>query len=73
VVLTHVGQVGTVQVPVSVVIGAQAEGRGRAVAYVHDPEAVGALGQVVVDDHKLVRLGEEPIRAERRNNQIKST
>lgn len=47
-----------VEVPVPVVVTAEAERRRRAVPLVDDAELVRTLGQVVVDDHVLIRLWE---------------
>ena len=56
-VLTHVAEVvAAVQVPVSIAVFAEAEGRGRGVSHVYDSEAVQPLGQVVAHYHMLVRL-----------------
>lgn len=58
--LTDVGEVlgVAVEVPVPVVVTAEAERCRRAVPLVDDAELVRTLGQVVVDDHVLIRLWE---------------
>lgn len=58
--LTDVGEVlgVAVEVPVPVVVTAEAERRRRAVPLVDDAELVRTLGQVVGDDHVLIRLWE---------------
>lgn len=47
-----------VEEPVSVVVTAEAQRRRGAVPLVDDTEPVWTLGQVVVDDHILIRLCE---------------
>lgn len=72
--LTDVVEVvgAVVEEPVSVVVLAEAQRRRGAVPLIDDMEPVWTLGQVVVDDHILIRLCEGRKNKQKQNIGIKS-